>query len=260
VSQRAETLRLDLKAVAGWTPAARPMLMFDGVGRALVRAMRARPPSGDVEAARRGYDRARFWAPESVDPVLINHFTPVFWSESRGIWFADRVALAALVAFGGALAIGRARKGRWRAGKPLALAALLALALWNGHFLVRFLPMARLAPTPDPEVRIREHHYYLPAFGALAALARATLRPDERVGTIGPPQGWFAPQALCFNLAPRRCAILRPGEEVHRGIGDVGTLRADELDAIVSHRGGPPPPGFEIVAAIAPHSYVARRR
>jgi hypothetical protein len=234
--------------------------MVDGAGRALVRAIRVSAPPGAPEDARRGYDRARFWGPDSVDPVLINHFKPAFWSESRGGWLADRLAVAALVAFAGALALVRARTGRWTAGRPLAVAALLAVAAWNGHFLVRFLPMANLALTPDPDDRVRENHYYLPAFGALAALARETLRPDERVGAVGASQSWFVPQALCFNLAPRRCAIVKSGERVHRGIGGVGTLRDDELDAIVGYRGGPPPEGFEIVASIGPRAWVARRR
>ncbi len=257
---RPTTVKVDLKTVAGWTNAARPVLAFDGAGQVLVRAMRVLPPRADAEQARRDYDRARFWAPESVGPVLINAITPVFWSESRRTWFADVVALAALASFGLALGILRVRRGRSRPALALGAATLVALGLWNGHFLVRFLPMANLRPTPDPEARIRANYYYLPEFGALAALARATIGPDERVAAAGKAKSWFAPQTLCFDLAPRRCVILRPNEEVHAGISGVDRLRTSELDVIVSYRGPELPPGFVPVAAVSPSSYIARRR
>ena len=101
-----------------------------------------------------------------------------------------------------------------------------------------------------------------PDVGALAALARATLRPGERVGAVGVPKGWFAPQTLCFNLAPRPCAILSSGvsEGAHAGISGVGRLRDDELDALVLYRAGPVPDGFTPIAALGQSAVVARRR
>ena len=39
------------------------------------------------------------------------------------------------------------------------------------------------------------------------ALARATLRADERVGTVGAANDWFAPQTLCFLLAPQLLVV-----------------------------------------------------
>src|SRR6266540_155048 len=258
--RRRTTVKVDLATVAGWTNAARPVLAFDGYGHVLVRAIRVLSPPADVEEARRAYDRARFWSPESVGPVLINSVTPVLWSESRGTSFADVVALVALLSFAAALGILRRRGGRWRPGVALAAATLVALGLWNAHFLVRFVPMANLGPTPDPEERIRANYYYLPEFGALAALARATIRPEERVAAVGKPKSWFASQTLCFDLAPRRCVILRPDEEVHAGISGVGSLRTSDVDVIVSYRGPELPQGFVPVAAVSPRSYIARRR
>jgi hypothetical protein len=80
---------------------------------------------------------------------------------------------------------------------------------------------------------------------------------------MGVPKGWFAPQTLCFNLAPRPCAIVPAGvrEPEHAGISSVGRLRDDELDAIVAYRPGVPvPEGFTPVAALGQSLYVARRR
>jgi hypothetical protein len=254
-----ETLRLDLRIVDGWHPRAQPVLVLGGGGHVVLHALRARPPTGGEEG-RAAYDRAVLWAPESVGHTTINLLTPSFWSASRGVALADVIAGAALAAFAAVLAGVRARRGRWRPGLAVAAAALVAVGAWNVHFLARFLPMANLAFAPDPEARIRENYYFAPDVGALAALARATLREDERVGTMGAPNDWFAAQTLCFNLQPRRCAIVKPGAAEHAGISGVGRLREDELDAIVAYRAGPLPDGFVPVAAVSPHAVVARRR
>jgi hypothetical protein len=253
-------LRLDLRIAQGWTPSAQPALLLKGTGTVVVHAMRARPAPREPAEARAALDRALLWAPESVGHTTINLLTPSYWSATRRVWLADVVAGAALSVFLAALAASRLRRGRLRPGPALAVAGLAALALWDAHFLVRFLPMANLRVEPDREARIRENYYFDPEFGALAALARETLGPGERVGTMGGPKDWFAPQTLCFDLAPRPCAIVRPGEAVHAGISRVGSLRPDEIDAIVSFHGGPLPDGFETVAAVTPRAVVARRR
>ncbi len=254
------TLRLDLRIADGWTPSAQPVLLLTGGGTVVVHAMRARPIAPDPDDARAAYDRAVLWAPESVGHTTINLLTQSFWSASRGTWLADVIAGAALGAFLLVLGVAALRRRRLRPGRALAIAALVALVAWDAHFLARFLPMAKLSFTPDPEARIRDDFYFDPELGALAALARATLRPDERVGTAGAPNNWFGPQTLCFALAPRRCAILKPGEQEHAGISGVGRLRDDEIDAIVSIGGGPLPEGFVPVAAASPRAVVGRRR
>jgi hypothetical protein len=254
------TLRVDLRIAPGWAPSAQPVLLLRGAGTVAVHGVRALPAPRDAEESRAAYDRAQLWAPESVGHTTINFLTPAFWSASRGTWLADVIAGAALAVLAGALAVARLRHGRFRLGLAAPLAALFALAAWDAHFLARFLPMANVSVEPDAEVRIRENYYFDPEFGALAALARATLRPDERVGAMGAPRDWFGPQTLCFAVAPRPCAIVKPGEAVHAGISGVGRLRSDEIDAIVSLRGGPLPDGFAPVAAVDGEALVARRR
>ena len=255
-----ETLRLDLRIASGWSPASELVLGLHGAGRVVIHAIRVLPNAARAAEQRTAYDRAVFWAPEGIGHTTINLLTPSYWSASRETWLADVVAGAAVLAFVATLLAAKLRRRRVRPGIALAAAALVAVGAWNLHLLVRFLPMFNLRPTPDREQRIRENHYVSTEVGALAALARATLRDDERVGAMGHPKAWFAAQTLCFNVAPRRCAIVVPGEQVHRGIAGVGRLRSDEIDAIVAHRAGPLPDGFVPVASLGSSLVVARRR
>jgi hypothetical protein len=252
------TLTLDLRITYGWTPGAQIILGLTGAGRVVIHGMRVLPIGYDVEASRAAFDRANFWAPESVGHTTINLLTTPYWSLTRALPLADAIAGAAALLALGWLALAFLRRRAPRPEVALAVGALAALGACDLHFLVRFLPMLHLAPTPDAEVRIRDHYDVAPEIGALAALARQTLRPDERVGAMGPPAAWFGPQTICFNLAPRPCVIVRPGETVHAGISGVGRLRDDELDAIVAHR-VPLPPGFAPVASLGPSAVVARR-
>jgi len=254
------TVPLDLRIARSWTPSVKSVLVLKGTGTVVVHAMRQRPVPEDLGDALLAHDRALLWAPESIGHTTINFLTPSHWSASRVTWLSDVVAGVAFAAFLAVLAVLLHRRRRLRPGLALAVAGLVALAAWDAHFLVRFLPMANLRFDPDPEARIRENYYFNPEFGELAALARATLRPDERVGTMGAPKDWFGPQTLCLNLAPRPCVIVKRGEAVHAGISGVGTLRLDELDAIVSFHGGPLSDGFVPVAAVNPQAVVARRR
>jgi hypothetical protein len=231
------------------------VLLLDGAGRVIVHRLAARFPPADRAEALADGDRAARWAPESVDHRTVNVLTPSWWSESRGVWLADVVAAIALAV---GLAVAAVLRGR-RRGVALVAGVAVALAAWDVHLLVRLLPaLATPAPALDPEARIRDGYPFAPEVGALAAAARAAVRADERVGAMS--DDWFAPEALCFDLAPRRCAILQPGAQVHPGLQGVDRLRDDELDVLVGYRAGPPPPGFDVVAQLSPRAWVARRR
>jgi hypothetical protein len=253
------TLRLDLRIARDWTTAAEPQIGLTGTGTVVVRALRWLPPDRDAERQVAAFDRANFWAPESMGHTTINLLTHPFWSEARRIWLTDVVAAVAAVAFAVVLAATRLRGGRPRPALALAVAALVASGLWGAHLLVRFLPVFDLRPTPDREQRIRENYWVAPDVGALAALARERLGPTERVGVVARERDWFGPQTLCFNLAPRPCVIMRPGQPVHHGIYGVGALRDDEIDAIVFFRGEWTPPGFQRIAGLGPNRWLGRR-
>jgi hypothetical protein len=253
---------LDLRITEGWNPQARPALALTGIGEVIIHAMRVVPVPRNPGEIVADYDRAQRWAPESPAHTTINFVTPSFWRASRGVWLSDVVALVAAVAFALALGITWLRQRRLGVPRALAVACLVAAGLWDAHLLLRFLPAFRLRPTFDVEARIRDGYDVAPDVGELSALARATLKPGERVGVIGSQGNWFAPQTICFNLAPRPCVILTAGVPAreHAGISGVGKLRDDELDAVITYRAGPPPAGFTPVAALGTSAVIARRR
>jgi hypothetical protein len=254
------TLVLDYRLTRGWTVGSELLAGFTGAGKVTIHAIRALPPDRDLSAQAAAYDRALRWAPEFIGHTTINVLTPSLWSGWRGTRLPETIASVAALAFALALLVGYARRQRPRPALALAIAALVAAGLWDLHLLVRFLPAVDLRPTPDVETRIREHYQVAPDVGAVAALARRTLGPNERVGVVAREKDWFAPQTLCFNLAPRPCVIMHPGRSVHHGISGIGELRDGEIDAIVFFRGDWTPPGFERVAGLGETRYVARRR
>jgi len=254
-------LRFDLLESDKWTYRSRPVLLFDGSTRLSITGIHVRPPPRDPELLRTAIDRAAFWAPESIGHTTINFLTPTLWSVMDGIFLADVVAGSAVVVFAVALAGIRIARRRWNPGIALSIAALAAVAAQDAHFLVRLVPAVNLSLPADPEVRIRDNYYFAPEMGALASLARATIRHDETVGVVGAPDDWFAPQAMCFNLAPRQCGIVKPGETSYAGISGIGRLRLDEMDAIVYIGGRDPlPPGFGPVAGVGRRAFIARRQ
>jgi hypothetical protein len=254
------TVSMDYRTAESWTTRAELQVGLTGPGSMIIHAMRALPLEPDPGRQRAAFDRARLWAPESIGHTTINFLTRSFWSASERVWLSDVVAVVAALAFLAALTVPLLLRRRPRPALALAIGGVVAIGLWDAHMLVRFLPAFELAPHLDPETRIRENYFVAPDVGAVAALARKTLGPAERVGVIGRQKDWFGPQAICFNLAPRPCVFMAPNEQVHHGIGGVGALRDDEIDAIVSLRGDWTPPGFEREAAIGQLRYVARRR
>lgn len=254
------TLRLDLRQAGGFTVSTRPYLVLQGTGRFTLARLRARPLPADREAVLEGFDRALLWAPNAIDHTTINLLETPMWSASRGIHLYAVLGVAFLALTAAVLLGLRALRGRWRPRLALAAGALAAVAAGDGVFLAKVLPALDLSVELDPEARIRENYAFDPQAGALAALARATLRPDERVGVACPSYNWYARELFCFNLAPRRCVFADPGQPVHAGLSGVDRLRPDELDAIVSFQSDEPlPPGFVRVAQVGPRAFVARR-
>jgi hypothetical protein len=256
--QGPSVVRLNMLTAEGWTPASRPALRFEGSGRITIRMVRGRGLPPDPIAA---LDRARLRAPESVGHTTINSLSPVIARATSGTHLATALAGLALVAFI-VIALGLRFAGRPGAPRTAAIAALLLLAFtWNAHFLlVRFLPLVR-APALSVETRIRDNYVFEPEVGEVAALARTTLPLDARVGVLVPSDDWFAAQALCFLLAPRRCVRVNPNEATHLGLGGIERMTDGELDALVAfHPAAALPPGFSSVAAASVQAIVLRRK
>jgi hypothetical protein len=254
------SVTLELRATRGWSESARPALLFAGAGNVELTALRVGEAVLDRAAARDDGDRAFFWSGESPTISSVNLIAPPTWSQGGGLPFADRVAIASALAGLLVALLLRWRTGRWVPGPALATTALLVVGLPGAYGALRFLSAWRLTPIEDPEERIRSGYALSPQLGELAVLSRARLGPGDRVGVIGKPEDWSGPQTLCFNVAPRRCAIVREGEEPSRGISGVGRIPTAELDVLVAlDVAASPPPGFVEVARVGPGTYIARR-
>lgn len=250
-------VRVDLRSTSRYRPDSAPMLYFRGNGRVSLLDLRALGPAPTAAAGWAAIDAARRQAPEAVSHALVNSLAPSLWSVSRGAWVQPWLG-AAFLGLASALAIGAwARRRRWRPGGPLLAATLAAVAASDLHAACKLAPTLRLAP--DPDERVRLGYPLAPEAGALAALARAAIPPDADVLVLGGGTDWYGPAVICFQLAPRRCAIAR-GEGAVAGLSGVDPLESLRVGALVSiDAGGAAPPGFSEVARTSPRGFVALR-
>jgi hypothetical protein len=253
-------LDLDLLPTAGWSRRAVPVLLVDGTGRLRIHTLRAAQFLGTDADASRAHAVALIRGPDAIGHTTINFLAPLPPEPTTGRDLPELFGLGGLAVFAAALAGVRLARRRWRPDLAAAAAALAMAGGWDVLAAVRLAPALQLAPEPDPELRIRDHYYFAPDLGQLAALARATLGPSERVGVLGGARDWFGPQTLCFNLEPRPCAVLDRGTGSGHRISGVGRLRLDDLDAIVTIDPEEPlPAGFVPVALVSRNALVARR-
>jgi hypothetical protein len=254
------SLRLDLRTTPAWSPARHPYLRVAGTGELVITRLRAVPVTRNGARLVDDQDAAWRWAPVSVDHSTVNLLDPPYWKVSTPSLLFHRLGwlFLALTAAGCAgMALWRRS---FRPGPVVALAALSTMALGNGVAWARLLPVLDLRLPSGREERIRDGYRLDAEIGPLAALARAHLRPDDRVGILVAPGAWYPWEALCFNLAPRRCVHLEPGAAESMGLQGVDRLRLEDLDAVVTfHPVDPIPPGFVPVASLNPNATVARR-
>ncbi len=256
----ATTLRLDLVETADWDPGSVPVLLLDGSGHVAIRSVRILSPVSPSEATRLK-DEAKLWGPESFAHTTVNTLSAPFWSFSRGTYLATILAGLLVTVAAAVLVAIRLRRRRWAPATALAAAALATAGVWNLMFLERYVPAMSLAPSLGTDARLRAGFRFAPELGEVAAAARASLRPEDRVGVIAPPKDWFLAQTLCYTLAPRPCVRIRPGEDVYAGISEIEHLRSGQLDVVVSFRGADElPPEFVPKAQITPRALIARRR
>jgi len=252
---------LDLITTPRWSPERVPFLFLQGAGSVVLTGLRARPAPGGREAWTLRRDEALRWAPLRIGHTTINHLDPPTWKASDGVFLFDLLGIAfAVIALGGALAWLALRR-RWRPAPFLATAGVAAALAGNVVFLVRAWPALALRPVTDPGSRLRENFHMDPELGALAALARESVRPDESVGIQTKASDWFAWETLCFHLAPRRCVRVVPEAIAFEGLSGSGRLAADQLDVVIYlHAGVPLLPGYSPAESLSPRAFVARRR
>jgi hypothetical protein len=254
-------LALDMRATPAWSPDRVPFLLLEGSGSLVVTGMRVRPvPAGPAER-RRSVDSAQLWGPLRIGHTTINWIDPPMWSLTDGVTLGERLGAAFVAAaLAGALLVLALRR-RWRPAAPIAVVAVACALAADAVFAVRAWPALNLAPPSDAGARLRRNLSFSPETGALAALARETLGPSERVGVQVAPEAWFAWETVCFHLAPRPCVRVDPAATVHEGLSGVHRLTAADLDAVVySHAPTPLLPGFAPVARVGANAFVARRR
>jgi hypothetical protein len=252
---------LDLRTTPMWTPDRVPVLYFEGTGSVVLTGLRVRQAAGGREAWIRERDEALRWAPIRIGHTTINLLGPPTWKDSEDLLLFEVLGVVFLIlAAGGALAWLAARR-RWAPAPFLAVAGVALTLAGNVVFLVRAWPALALRPRFDTSERLRENFHLDPAVGALAALARESIRPGERVGVQAAPNDWFPWEAICFHLAPNPCVRVLPKALVHEGLPGVERLVADQLDVVVYFEAREPLlPGFSPVAALGPSALVARRR
>jgi hypothetical protein len=250
---------LDMRITEGWTPTVRPVLLVYGTGRLVFTGLKVRPPSSTSQEALAGLDRARRFAPEPLGHVTINSLPRPMWRVSADETLWDRLGLTFLALALLSVAAAAALRRGPRPAAVLAAVVLLFVIASDAYMVVKLGPPLRLGLSLDPEERLRTGFPFAPEVGALAAVARATLRPTDRVAVYGRADDWFGPQTLCFHLAPRRCVIVKPGAPA-RGISGVDALGDGEVDAVVAFNPDVPiPAGLAQVARVSSNAYVARR-
>lgn len=253
-------VRLDLRITANDRPDSSPLLVLHGNGRFTVSRLRVLGPEATPEAQWAAIDRARRLAPEAVTHITVNSLAPSFWSVARGLHLHEWIGAAFVaLAAAGMLAVWALRR-RWQPAAPLLAAAVLAVAASDLHAAWRLAPPWRLAPSVDPEQRLRDGYPLAPEAAWLAVAARAAIPAGADVVVRSAGTDWYSPRVLCFQLAPRRCVIAH-GQEPVAGLSGVDQLRDMDIRAMVSiNAGAEPPPGFTAVARTSPRGFVALRR
>lgn len=252
---------LDFRTTPAWGPDRVPFLLFEGTGDVVLTGLRVLPAPATPAGAIRTRDEALRWAPLRVGHTTINYLDLPRWVDSRDLSLTEVLGVAFLVAtLGGILAL-LARGRGWRPAPVLAVAAAAGALAGNASFLVRAWPALQLAPVAGAEERLRTNLRLHPTAGALAALARDSVRPGERVAVQSGPGDWFVWETVCFHLQPRTCVRAVPGAADFAGLPGTEPVPADRVDVVVYHQAREPLlPGFEPVASLGPRAFVARRR
>lgn len=254
-------LSLEFRTTPGWRPGRVPYFLLQGTGEMVLTRFRVRTLSSDAAAETESFDDAVRWSPLRLEHTTINFLPPTVWWASRGTLLHEILGAAFLAAAILGTVAWRVIRKRWEPVPAIAVSAVAAALAGDVVFAIRARQSVALEPHVEAAGRLSGNFTLAPEVGRLAALARANVRPGDRIGVQAREADWFGWETLCFHVAPHPCVQVLPGKTAWSGLSGVDRLTPEEVDVVLYlHAGTPLLPGFSPAAVLGPEAFVARRR
>ena len=250
-------LEIDLRHTINWSPDSFPLLLIEGTGKISFKNIRAKTVA-DQSRYLTEKNSAFFWRPEEARVTTINFLTPVYWNFSKGTYWPEILGYTFLITVFIFTIAAYFRKTDLSGIVPAI--SILAIMIYGSHFAIRFIPMVNNGIFLSNSEKIKRF-YFRPEFGQLAAAAREIIGPDKNVVFMGEDKDWMAPEALCFNIAPTKCAFYKQGADVYYNVYKLIPMNPKEADVVVSYNSKYEiPPGFTKKFVLNKNTFIAVKK